>query len=44
MRICDATEQILIETDNPGVMLGDNGLIDLIAERASKLRDKRTSF
>ena len=44
MRICDAAEQILIETDNPAVMLGDNGLIDLIAERAGKLRDKEHPF
>ncbi len=33
-RICDVTAQVLRETDNPAVMYGDAGLLDLIAVRA----------
>ena len=33
-RICDITVEVLRETDNPAVMWGDCGLLDLIAERA----------
>lgn len=33
-RICDATVEILRETNNPGVMWGDSGLLDMIAARA----------
>ena len=33
-RICDVAEEVLRETGNPGVMWGDSGLLDTIAERA----------
>lgn len=33
MRVCDATVEVLGETDNDGVMWGDSGLLHLIAER-----------
>lgn len=33
MRACDATIQVLIETDNPSVMYGDEWLCHQIAER-----------
>ena len=33
MRVCDAAVAVLRETDNPGVMWGDEGLLHLIAER-----------
>lgn len=34
MRTCDATIEVLRETDNPAVMWGDEGLLHMIAERA----------
>jgi len=40
MRICDAAEQILRETSNGAVTIEDTGLLDLIAERAGRLREK----
>lgn len=39
MKICDAAAQVLKETDNDAVMIGDNGLLDLIAQRAGCIRD-----
>jgi len=33
MRVCDATYEVLLETDNPAVMWGDDGLLHLIADR-----------
>ena len=33
MRACDATVQVLIETDNPSVMYGDEWLCHQIAKR-----------
>ena len=33
-RICDVAAEVLRETDNSGVMWGDIGLLDMIAERA----------
>jgi hypothetical protein len=33
-RTCDAAVLVLRETDNPGVMWGDEGLLHTIAERA----------
>lgn len=38
MRICDAAEAVLRETDNPAVMCTDTGLCGLIAERAGALK------
>lgn len=34
VRVCDAAVAVLRETNNPAVMWGDCGLIDLIHERA----------
>lgn len=34
MRTCDAAVLVLLETDNPAVMWGDEGLLHLIASRA----------
>lgn len=34
MRVCDAAVEVLGETDNPAVMWGDCGLLDMIARRA----------
>lgn len=34
--IADVAAQVLIETDNDGVMFGDMGLLDLIAKRADE--------
>jgi hypothetical protein len=34
MRTCDAAVLVLRETNNPAVMWGDNGLLDLIGARA----------
>lgn len=34
MRVCDAAVEVLRETDNPAVMWGDCGLLDMIANRA----------
>lgn len=33
-RVCDAAVEVLRETDNCAVMWGDNGLLDMIADRA----------
>ncbi len=40
--ISDIVVEVLNETDNPGVMFGDTGLLDMIAERCThtNLMDK----
>ena len=38
-RVCDAAVEVLRDTGNPAVMWGDNGLVDLIADRAGVRRD-----
>lgn len=35
LRVCDAAVLVLRETDNPAVMWGDHGLLEMIAERAN---------
>jgi hypothetical protein len=39
VRVAEAAVAVLRETDNPAVMWGDCGLLDLIAERAGMERD-----
>jgi hypothetical protein len=44
MRVCIAAKQVLIETGNPAVMFGDEGLCHLIAEKLGWQHDgPRTS-
>jgi len=38
-RICDIAERVLRETNNPAVMWGDSGLLDMIAERSGRWID-----
>lgn len=38
VRVCDAAEQVLRETDNPAVMCTDTGLCGLIAKRAGRVK------
>lgn len=44
MRVCDAAVEVLRETDNEGVMWGDEGLLHMIADKLGWKHDAwRTS-